>query len=149
MHMFIKKELQARKENTFRKLHETQWKEVDRQVQMEPMKKYGKNGKELPPSWQSAFELGELSKASEVTTAAVMRLIFPFNRTFFEAHCKPPMTVNEQGKSVPQVTPEQQKMADGIRDPKTGQCTAISSALDVAAVPGFVIDTPPAKDTRS
>jgi len=112
---FIKKELKDRQENTFRKSHEKQWKEVDRQVAMEPMMKYGKGGKELPPSWQSAFELGELSKASEVTTAAVMRLTFPFNRTYFEAHCKPPMTVDQRGKAVPVANQTQQELADGIQ----------------------------------
>ncbi|GAA0310525.1 hypothetical protein GCM10009087_20700 [Sphingomonas oligophenolica] len=35
-----------------------------------------------------------------------------------------------------------EKMADGMRDPKTGQCTAISAALDVSAVPAFVTDRP-------
>jgi hypothetical protein len=37
-----------------------------------------------------------------------------------------------------------QKLADGLRDPKTGQCTAVSAALDVAAVSAFVVDRPPA-----
>lgn len=32
------------------------------------------------------------------------------------------------------------KLADGLRDPRTGQCTAISTALDIAAVPAFVFD---------
>ncbi|NML05820.1 hypothetical protein [Sphingomonas sp. G-3-2-10] len=41
------------------------------------------------------------------------------------------------------------KLADGIRDPKTGQCTAISSAMDVSAVPAFVIDRPPVAAKRS
>ena len=35
-----------------------------------------------------------------------------------------------------------QTMADGLRDPKTGQCTGISAAMDVAAVPAFVMDRP-------
>ena len=81
---------------------------------MEAMKKYSSNGKELPATWQSSFELGELSKASEISTAAVMRLVFPFNRTWLEAHCKPPMTVTPDGKSVSKVNAEQQKLADGI-----------------------------------
>lgn len=34
------------------------------------------------------------------------------------------------------------KLADGGRDPKTGQCAMVSSALDVAAVPAFVFDQP-------
>lgn len=36
------------------------------------------------------------------------------------------------------------KLADGLRDPKTGQCSGISSAMDVSAVPAFVIDRPAA-----
>jgi hypothetical protein len=35
-----------------------------------------------------------------------------------------------------------QKLADGLRDPKTGQCTGISAAMDVSAVPAFVMDQP-------
>lgn len=113
---FLKKELQKRKDNDFRKQHERIWKEVDRQIAMEPMQKFGPQGKPLPPGWQSAFELGELAKASEVTTAAVIRLAFPFNRTYFEAHTKPPMTVDPTtGKAVPMVNEDQVKKADGIQ----------------------------------
>jgi hypothetical protein len=36
------------------------------------------------------------------------------------------------------------KLADGLRDPKTGECTGVSSALDLRAVPAFVNDTPSA-----
>lgn len=32
------------------------------------------------------------------------------------------------------------KLADGIRDPRTGKCTAVSSAMDVRAIPAFVTD---------
>ena len=35
------------------------------------------------------------------------------------------------------------RLADGLRDPKTGQCTAVSMALEVSAVPAFVIDRQP------
>lgn len=34
------------------------------------------------------------------------------------------------------------KLADGMRDPKTGACTAISSGLELEAVPAFVNDVP-------
>ncbi|MEY2942583.1 MAG: hypothetical protein RLY97_597 [Pseudomonadota bacterium] len=34
------------------------------------------------------------------------------------------------------------KYADGIRDPKTGQCTGVSSAMKIVAVPAFVNDLP-------
>jgi len=112
---FLKKELARRKDSDFRKGHERKWKEVDRQIQMEAMQKISANGKPLPASWQSAFELGELSKASEIITADVMRLIFPQARTWGEAHVKPPMTVDPKtGKSVPAVNQSQQKRADAV-----------------------------------
>lgn len=34
------------------------------------------------------------------------------------------------------------KYADGIRDPKTGKCTGVSSAMNLYAVPAFVNDVP-------
>ncbi|MCX7864890.1 MAG: hypothetical protein N2423_07640, partial [Novosphingobium sp.] len=34
------------------------------------------------------------------------------------------------------------KLADGIRDPRTGQCTAVSSAMQITAIPAFVNDVP-------
>jgi hypothetical protein len=108
---FVRKELQSRKDNPFRKAHERKWKEIDRQISMEPMSKLAANGKELPPSWESAFELGELSKASEVITADVMRLIFPQSRTWMEAHVKPPMTVANDGRPAVAVPPSKQKAA--------------------------------------
>src|ERR1043166_2670976 len=36
-------------------------------------------------------------------------------------------------------------LADGIRDPKTGQCTGVSSAYELTAVPAFVNDVPGAR----
>jgi hypothetical protein len=33
--------------------------------------------------------------------------------------------------------------ADGLKDPKTGKCTAVSSAIAISAVPAFVNDSPP------
>lgn len=35
------------------------------------------------------------------------------------------------------------RLADGIKDPRTGQCTAVSSGYDVEGVPAFVNDRPP------
>lgn len=37
------------------------------------------------------------------------------------------------------------RLADGIKDPATGKCTAVSSSWDVKAVPAFVFDRPPTK----
>jgi hypothetical protein len=41
------------------------------------------------------------------------------------------------------------KAADGVRDPKTGQCTAVSSAMRIEAVPAFVTDLPQTTRTVS
>jgi len=108
---YLKKELKNRQDNDYRRAHENIWKEVDRQIAMSPMVKYLANGKEAPPDWQSAFELGELSKASEIITADVMRLIFPANRTWFESHVKPPVELNpDTGKNIPINEKLQQKV---------------------------------------
>jgi hypothetical protein len=37
---------------------------------------------------------------------------------------------------------EMKKLADGHRDPKTGQCTSISTQYRIKAIPAFVVDTP-------
>jgi len=111
---FLKKELQRRKDSDFRNDHEKIWKEVDRQIAMKPMVKYMPDGKEAPRDWTSAFELGELSKASEIITADVLRLVFPANRTWFETHVKPPQVLDPQtGKPVP-VDQKKQDKADGV-----------------------------------
>ena len=34
------------------------------------------------------------------------------------------------------------KLADGLRDPKTGACTGVSTGIELAAVPAFVNDAP-------
>lgn len=115
---FVKKELQLRKDSDFRKSAESKWREVDRQIEMEPMKKYipGPHGGqvEAPQSWNSAIELGELSKASEVICADVMRLIFPSNRSWFETHVQTPTTYDPtSGRQRPAVDSRKQKLADG------------------------------------
>ncbi|HUD30932.1 MAG TPA: hypothetical protein VMQ93_18855 [Novosphingobium sp.] len=38
------------------------------------------------------------------------------------------------------------KYADGIRDPRTGTCSGVSSAMDIRAVPAFVNDVPSPAD---
>lgn len=110
---FLKNELKKRQDSPFRKSHERIWKEVDRQVAMEAMQKLLPNGQNAPATWHSAFELGELSKASEIITADVMRLMFPQSRTYMEAHVKPPTTFGESGRQVVAVDAKKQKLADG------------------------------------
>lgn len=40
------------------------------------------------------------------------------------------------------------RLADGIRDPKTGACTAVSSAQRIRAVPAFVTDIPAVRTAK-
>lgn len=109
---FIKEELSSREKNPFRKKHEERWKEVDRQVAMDPMKKVSPDGREIKGSWESALELGELSKASEIITADVMRIVFA-NENWMEPH------VQIEGQMDPRtgryVAPEgMQEKEDGL-----------------------------------
>lgn len=82
---FVKTTLKQRETESFRKKHEIVWKEVDRQVYMEPLKAVKKDGRDKG-DWHNAVELGELARASEIITADAMRLLFPNNRAWFEAH---------------------------------------------------------------
>jgi hypothetical protein len=111
---FIKKELESRETNPFRKAHERKWKEVDRQIAMDPLKKVSPDGREIKGNWESALELGELSKASEIITADVMRIIFA-NDNWMEAH----VDLQGEGQMDPAtgqyVTPEgEQEKQDGL-----------------------------------
>ena len=92
----VRAELKSRQDQKFRKAHEIIWKEVDRQVAMQPLKRYAKDGKKVQSGWRSVMELGELAKASEIITADVMRLTFPTNRSWFESHAELPAILNEQ-----------------------------------------------------
>lgn len=82
---YVKQQLTQRENDSFRKKHERVWKEVDRQVAMEPMNVYKKD-KNDNSDWHNVMELGELARASEIITADVMRLLFPNNRSWFEVH---------------------------------------------------------------
>ena len=50
----------------------------------------------------------------------------------------------ESGYDCPSINYALKRFADGYPDPKSGQCTAISSAFRIEAVPAFVV--PPAND---
>ncbi|HZQ44473.1 MAG TPA: hypothetical protein VFA99_14555 [Acidobacteriaceae bacterium] len=82
----LKDELDQRKQSPFRTSAEGRWREVDRQVSMNPMVKVNADGAEVSLGWHNVVELGELSRASENTSADVRRIIFPQTRFWFEAH---------------------------------------------------------------
>ena len=51
------------------------------------------------------------------------------------------------GEDCPSFTQAVHRYADGVKDPKTGQCTALSTAFNIDAIPAFVIHTEDAKKT--
>lgn len=109
---FVKDEHEKRKNSQFRKDHERIWSEVDRQIRMEPMARVTDKGQKLPPSWHSIFELGELSKASEIICADVRRITFPRDRSWFECHVELPIEITEEGTK--KADKEKQKKNDGV-----------------------------------
>ena len=108
---FIIQEKKSREKDKFRKVHEDIWREVDRQVKMEPA---GVSKKDINDDgdWHNQIELGELAKASEVLSADVRRLLFPASRAWFEAHSELPSELDEEtGERAPDA--KMQRRIDG------------------------------------
>ena len=98
---FVKSELKSRETSEFRKKHEEQWREVDRQKVMDPLTLVSTGGQAIEPTWESTLELGELSKVAEVVSADVMRIIFPAERDWFDPHVELDPIMDEQGNPLP------------------------------------------------
>lgn len=109
---YIKKEHDNRSKSEYRKKHEVIWKEVDRQITMEPLQRMSEAGRPMPPSWNSAFELGELSKVSEIISADVRRIIFPQERDWFETHVELEKQITEDGAA--EIDERTQATVDGL-----------------------------------
>jgi hypothetical protein len=108
----IKDELEKRKKSEFRLKHESMWKEVDRQVLLQPMARVNRDQSDDNTNWHNVFELGELSRASELVSADIRRIIFPHNRSWLESHCEIKWPLDPQtGKPVK--NPAVQKSVDG------------------------------------
>ena len=82
---YVKQQLGERRGLDHRQRHEVLWKEVDRQVRMEPMERTTK-GTNPEDEWRNALELGDLSTACEVLAADALRLIFPQDRAWMQPH---------------------------------------------------------------
>lgn len=108
---FINDEYDARKTAQFRKDAEERWKEVDRQISMKPMQRLGPQNQPLKADWRNAIELGELSKASEIITADIMRIALG-NENYFEAHVEIDGKLDQNGEMV--VPSADQEKADGL-----------------------------------
>jgi hypothetical protein len=118
---YVKREQNKRETASFRKLHEKIWAEVDRQVYMRAPKKINHDPKNKN-DWHAAIELGELSRASETMTADVIRLAFPTNRSWFEAHSEIQADLDPQtGQNVAPKQEDQQFIDGALRALMTQQ----------------------------
>lgn len=107
----VKSVYDERKNSTFRKKHERIWKEVDRQISMEPMERLTSDGKVAAKSWHNAIELGELAKASEIIADDVMRIIFERDN-WFVCHTQMDWPLGEDG--APEMDTQKQEVQDGL-----------------------------------
>ncbi len=87
---FIKEELQRRKTDPNRKHLEKVWKEVDRQLRMEPDIRFkmisGTNRRDPTKGWMPEMELPLQSQTLETLTADARRMLKPDSGPFFSAH---------------------------------------------------------------
>lgn len=112
---YINDELKRRRDCDFRKQHERIWKEVDRQIAMEPPQTVQEDRDNADPGdWSNAIQLGDLTDASETITADTLRQVFPTERKWFVPHVDlGPAGQDEEGNPVPQ-PPEEQREANGV-----------------------------------
>lgn len=82
----VKDELARRK--TRREDREKRWKEIDRQLAMEPVKRnLDQSGMVIPGTeWMPEQELPWQSQAQEILVSDARRLLFPDDRDYFSAH---------------------------------------------------------------
>ena len=111
---YISAELERRKRTEWRRKHEDRWREVDRQIAMEPPMVIDEDGNSPEPgTWGNAIQLGDLTDASETITADTMRLSMPTERKWFVPHVELPFDTDENNDPIP-VPPERQRTANGI-----------------------------------
>lgn len=116
----VKSVLNERETSSYRKHHETIWREVDRQVSMRPLQKRLANNTLAPMTWESAIELGELAEASEIITDDVMRIQFPADKSWFSPHVELDWPLDPAtGKS--KTDDKKQNVADGLLRNLMGQ----------------------------
>jgi len=110
---FITRELKARQDTEWRRKHEARWREVDRQIAIEPPATV-KEDKNDSGDWHNAIQLGDLTDASETITADILRLVFPTERKWFVPHVRlPSVGTDDDGDEIPH-PPEVQRQANGV-----------------------------------
>lgn len=111
---YISEELRRREGTDWRRKHEVRWREVDRQIAMEPpetIHRADELGEEH--AWHNAIQLGDLTDASATLAADVLRLAMPVERKFFTPHVELPFELDQEGDPVP-VDPERQRQVNGV-----------------------------------
>lgn len=97
---------------------EKQWKEVDRQIRMEPIQLLTPDGRPMRlSSWFPEMELPKQAQTLEVLTADARRLIFPDNRNWFRAHCSmedDKLEALETKNIIPGLDEEAQTLVEGV-----------------------------------
>lgn len=93
-----------------------QWKEVDRQIAMEPKAAIQRSG-DPAENWLPQIEMPALAQALEILLADSTRLVFPVSTDWYTAFAKmdddflrgetPPMIVEQDLPNEPQIEPEQ------------------------------------------
>lgn len=97
--IYINDELNRReKQCVWRKKHECRWREIDRQIAMEPPDAIGTAPEE---DWHSSMQLGDLTDASETMTADTLRMGFPKDRKWFVPTVEIPPMMDEMGEMRP------------------------------------------------
>ena len=130
---YVKQQLGSRRSLQERANHEILWKEVDRQVRMEPPERILKDKDE---EWRNAISLGDLSTACEVLSADVLRLIFPQDRTWMQAHAVP--VIADITHSL-----QQPNQSGGVSGGRPEMIETIAKAAIAVGADGLFLETHP------
>ena len=116
---YITDELAKRENMKARKSHEKQWKEMDRQIAMEPPTAIKRSGNP-DEDWHNAIQLGAIADALEIISADIMRLAFPVDRNWFQPHVELSAEIDPE-TGEPSIDPFKQRVADGVLRSLMGQ----------------------------
>jgi hypothetical protein len=100
--------LASRKQSPWRQKNETIWREVDRQIEMQPPKRVSLSGN-TDEDWHNTFQLGLLADAQEILASDRLRLAMPRDRDWFIPSSELPADVVSGG-----VPPELQRATDHV-----------------------------------
>lgn len=88
---YVVDEFNRRKDDEERRENEKQWKEIDRQIEMEPDTKFkmlSNGNRDDKKAWMAEMEMPLQAQALEVLTADARRFMFPDVDPWFKANCE-------------------------------------------------------------